>query len=681
MMEKQLNGMADKSSVAAATLRGLTTTLTVEQIGNLNMAIRDASAAMGENANVQIPMIIKGIKQLNPAILDNIGVNVRLDEINKRIRDGYYGVGKEINETTQQHAIYTEIMKQTAKYQGLEADLMDTTKGRAIALEANIKNLQIAFGGLFSPAASSGLNILTEGIKGLTSAIEVMQRIIDGPPQERIEEIGDQSKIAAEKIDTLTDSFKNGKIAISEYQKGIETALHDAVVKSGGNISELIDTIVNGADDINHAVRTMTQYYRNGLMTIQEYNAGYDKLIEKFDGAKVYAHNLDEVLARLHDTMNQPNNEYLKGMIDYNDIANSIIENVKYQHEAMNILNEAYLKGMFSVDSYSKAIGILNDAYKKNADSLDSVNESMKDFLNQDTSGLKFISDNIADLVSGGFIVGAEKGSKELTDALNRAARSAEIESEYQRLREIYQVHLDIEQDMREQEAEEYLEWLREHDQTDQEMAQEHADNLFYITHERLENEKKAHDKAQKEYKARFDQMHRTMTRYTDILVDQMMQGRIELSTVFKSMARDFTIYFINQVLDQIKIYLIPKLLSLLSIFDKPANDRFAAMQGKHFMGFFISGIDERARESNLGNMIGSYFSPNASLMNNESSVSRSSLDSGRTININFYGPVTDREFVRSGIVPIIEEIGNEGYTTIVTEERFRTGESDGVIY
>jgi hypothetical protein len=139
-MEKHTGGLASKASIAQGFLKGMTTELTVDQMGKMTQAIKDASIAMGEDFNTQLPLIIKAIKQLNPAILDNIGVTVRLDRVNKRIRDGYYGLNTAVNEATQQQAIFTEIMQQTAKFRGLEAEFLETTQGKLQKLTTDHQN-------------------------------------------------------------------------------------------------------------------------------------------------------------------------------------------------------------------------------------------------------------------------------------------------------------------------------------------------------------------------------------------------------------------------------------------------------------------------------------------------------------------------------------------------------------
>jgi hypothetical protein len=149
-MKSQTGGLATQLTIATGFLKGLTTTLSVKQINQMTTAISDASTAMGENFNVQLPLIIKAIKQLNPAILDNIGVTVRLDRLNKRIREGYFGLSKEINETTQQHAIFTEIMRQTAKFRGADNVLLNTNIGLWQLLQTELVNAKKRFGDFLS---------------------------------------------------------------------------------------------------------------------------------------------------------------------------------------------------------------------------------------------------------------------------------------------------------------------------------------------------------------------------------------------------------------------------------------------------------------------------------------------------------------------------------------------------
>lgn len=165
-MRSQTGGLANDLQIAQGMLKGLTTTLTVDQINNLTGAIKNASIAMGEDFGEQLPLIFKAIKQLNPAILDNIGVTVRLDKINKKIKDGYFGLSKEINETTQQHALFTEVMKQTAIFAGQEEQFLGTLEGKWVRLKTAASNALLGIG-----QALTGTKSTEEFLDFLTGAV------------------------------------------------------------------------------------------------------------------------------------------------------------------------------------------------------------------------------------------------------------------------------------------------------------------------------------------------------------------------------------------------------------------------------------------------------------------------------------------------------------------------------
>ena len=71
-------------------------------------------------------------------------------------------MSREINEATQQNAIYQEIIRQTAKFQGLESKALDTTKGKMQSLDAQTSALYKTIGELLNPAVSDAVTGLTE---------------------------------------------------------------------------------------------------------------------------------------------------------------------------------------------------------------------------------------------------------------------------------------------------------------------------------------------------------------------------------------------------------------------------------------------------------------------------------------------------------------------------------------
>lgn len=227
-MNTQLGGLANKAQVASGFLKGLTTTLTVDQINQLTTAVKDASIAMGEDFGTQLPMIIKAIKQLNPNILDNIGVTVRLDQVNKKIREGYYGMGTAITETTQQHAIFTEIMRQTAKFAGLENEHLKTMKGSFAAVKAAVENIIITFGdaAIQTTIFKDFLTLLRDAASYWSNAFGANQ-------------IG-----SIESVRSQIESTKSELDKYNQLQKEIdETPWYDRLLTAGGDYSVMIDEL------------------------------------------------------------------------------------------------------------------------------------------------------------------------------------------------------------------------------------------------------------------------------------------------------------------------------------------------------------------------------------------------------------------------------------------------------
>jgi len=228
-MKTHMGGLASEAQVASGFLKGMTTTLNVEQISDMTRAIKDASLAMGEDFGQQLPLIIKAVKQLNPAILDNIGVTVRLDQVNKKIKEGFYGMGKEINEATQQHAIFTEIMKQTSIYAGQEAAILGTNAGKIKKLKAEYENFQLRIGGLFS-------GILADVLPSISSLVSKLQAGIS----ESYGEIkGHISKVAVwikntvggiwNTVSNMFESFKPAAELVIDNMKEVFSVLGDVI--------------------------------------------------------------------------------------------------------------------------------------------------------------------------------------------------------------------------------------------------------------------------------------------------------------------------------------------------------------------------------------------------------------------------------------------------------------------
>lgn len=261
-METQIGGLASKATIASGFLKGMTTELDVDQINNMTTAIRNAAIAMGENFQTQFPLIIRAIKQLNPAILDNIGVTVRLDQVNKKIREGYYGLRTEINEATQQNAIYQEIMRQTAKYQGQEAEILKTTKGRYEAFSAAIEDLQVAFGQLItdSEALANSIHSVTNAVRDLTESIETFSGT---------ESIWEKLALLLGGPDGVAAAATAAAIEVRELQRGAAEKFIAGMNEDLANTKNIIDDTIPSIKSLNVSISEMAEAYEE---TFEEEN-------------------------------------------------------------------------------------------------------------------------------------------------------------------------------------------------------------------------------------------------------------------------------------------------------------------------------------------------------------------------------------------------------------------------
>jgi len=120
IIEKHTDAFASRAQVAEGVMKLLGSSLELPQIDKLIGRIKEGAVAMGYNAD-QIGLVARGIRQWNVNILDNIGVNFRLDQLVRKLADSFDKAELEITDTEKELAIYNEVIKQTNKFQGVLA--------------------------------------------------------------------------------------------------------------------------------------------------------------------------------------------------------------------------------------------------------------------------------------------------------------------------------------------------------------------------------------------------------------------------------------------------------------------------------------------------------------------------------------------------------------------------------
>lgn len=129
------------------------------------------------------------------------------------------------------------------------------------------------------------------------------------------------------------------------------------------------------------------------------------------------------------------------------------------------------------------------------------------------------------------------------------------------------------------------------------EIIRKRALGLMKFQRDQLKKEVADREKAEKNKARAVQQATDTMmgyiNKYQDMLIDGMLQGQIDLKNIFRNMAGDFLKLFIDQILRDVKLALVAKLIKMLALFDKRANDLMVIQMGRDYARYFQQGVFE----------------------------------------------------------------------------------------
>ncbi len=96
------------------------------------------------------------------------------------------------------------------------------------------------------------------------------------------------------------------------------------------------------------------------------------------------------------------------------------------------------------------------------------------------------------------------------------------------------------------------------------------------------------------------------LNRATNEMVDIMLGGQNDLRDVFSGIAKDFLRLFITQILSDMKLVLVAKLIKLLTLFDVRENDMMAIQIGRDYARFFQQGVFDELNQGRLARAMAS---------------------------------------------------------------------------
>lgn len=640
-MEKHIGGLASKASVAQGFLKGMTTELNVKQISDMTQAVKEASIAMGEDFNVQLPMIIKAVKQLNPAILDNIGVTVRLDKINQKIRDGYFGLNKEVNEATQQNAIFNEIMKQTNKFRGQEAAFLKTAKGQWQQLSAAVSDLATNLGTVFLPIINAVLVPLVALTKLLVGDTNSLVPTMDAATSK-------QSKWNAE-LKALQTQLKSGNITLDEFrvlvsQIGkadiIPEAVNVGLVEMAAGFQQVADNAFVAIDAAKIFGATIGEY--TGPLTKME------EITAEFQRSREEAIRAGEAMQAAIDKANAtpvsvitlgPDLELLEEQLEEE------LEENKKQFAALLALRKSFADNVKQLD---------NERFRIQLESMTTADAAFAEL--RETRRLRELAVGLAGIEDQNEIDQRMREIKMAFDAgmleLDIAGNDARIE-EQQRL------------------VDDWLEkWSLIQDAT-LEIFDTISQTLITNTGNMAENLKKT-----------FEDIGRQIVRTFVTLGVKKLFEWIATSVVGEKQAKKLAAAIAAQTASQSALAIATGVATVALSAQAIAAELLAdalwdavAAQAALTLGATIGPALGAAAAIVAGRQALSAGSPSTSnFIQGEISSGRAPAAGG--INLTFTGPVTDGSFVRDTIVPAIEQANLDGFARFNTDDLNITGDS-----
>jgi len=99
-------------------------------------------------------------------------------------------------------------------------------------------------------------------------------------------------------------------------------------------------------------------------------------------------------------------------------------------------------------------------------------------------------------------------------------------------------------------------------------------------------------DDQQKKQQETEDFLVASSTRAMHGIVDSFLKGKLDLGAIFRQLAQDFLMFFLDEIIKQVALKFATSMLKLLAIFDTHEGDSFAMKQGKDYAGFFIDGME-----------------------------------------------------------------------------------------
>ena len=336
VISSSFDAFTDKAKLTSGTMKLLSTSLSTEEIKLFINAVKQGSAAMGMDFNEQLELMARGFKQLTPNLLDNIGVTVYLDDVRKKASQS---LGIEVGLLTEaqiHHQLLIEILKQTAKYEGLWEAQMDTTKGAIMAFHTQYKLFMqtVADSRPIKFAATETSRVLEQLRLAFTLTADYEKYGI---------------KINKEYMDSVGKSDTRGWARLTERLMGpIRETGPGGILGLSGETKTALQDKVNAVDIIVDRLAEMRDVYGDNIIMGKDYNTflkeGAEILniqaidLERLIGKEMELNAVKEESILLVETISGQMNNYSRELKENNETLWQSTEAYKGENKTMQLM-------------------------------------------------------------------------------------------------------------------------------------------------------------------------------------------------------------------------------------------------------------------------------------------------------------------------------------------------------
>ena len=246
------------------------------QVEQLVVAAKDASFALGRNMTDSMDRLTRGVLKLEPELLDELGIMVRLDEASTTYARSIGKTASQLTSTQKRVGFFNAVMAETtAKFGGISAAAGNSTAFDK--LSATFANLTKSVFSLLNKAFKPLANMFSASGGALLGLLLVFAGSIKGQVLPGLVNMGSVAVKAAEKTALLVAQTNAATIANSNYVKSIkDKGFHTFVNElgtAGKTVQELESEILRLQGIMNNPgkrSKVEVNAYRGTIETLQK---------------------------------------------------------------------------------------------------------------------------------------------------------------------------------------------------------------------------------------------------------------------------------------------------------------------------------------------------------------------------------------------------------------------------